>query len=341
MKATKLPSGNYRCRVEIGRDESGKRIWKSITGPTKKAVEAEAARFALTSIKGDGKTFDAHAEKYIRMHRAVLSPATVRVYTQINKYLKEREPWLYNMPIHGISTQDLQRVVDDLVCYGLKSHTVSNYYHFICSVLDDAEITLRRPKLPQKERPNLNIPDDETVTQVIEIVKGTDLEIPVLLAAFGPLRRGEICALTLDDIDGNVIHVSKDKVKDANGNWVIKPPKTYSSDRYLEMPPHIIELIRKQGYVCKLDPNHLSKKFGRMLRQNHIKPFRFHDLRHFCCSYLHAQNVPDRYIMQRTGHASVATLQQIYTHTLQNQSKIETQRILESFDRVTSRVTSE
>ena len=55
--------------------------------------------------------------------------------------------------------------------------------------------------LPQKTERDIVIPGDETVSQIISIVKDTKLELPVLLAAFGPLRRGEICGLRWCDVN--------------------------------------------------------------------------------------------------------------------------------------------
>lgn len=46
MKVTNLPSGNYRCRVYVGTDDTGKRLWKSFTGPNRKRVEQDAANHA-------------------------------------------------------------------------------------------------------------------------------------------------------------------------------------------------------------------------------------------------------------------------------------------------------
>lgn len=45
------------------------------------------------------------------------------------------------------------------------------------------------------------------------------MELPVLLAAFGPMRRGEICAFESSDISGNVVHVNKNMVKEEGGGW--------------------------------------------------------------------------------------------------------------------------
>ena len=113
-----------------------------------------------------------------------------------------------------------------------------------------------------------------------------------------------------------------------------KPPKTFTSDRYITMPQRVIDLIQAQGYVTNYHPDHLSYRFQTILRDNDIPPFRFHDLRHFCCSYLHSMNVPDIYIMQRSGHSTSSTLRQIYTHTLQDQSQKETERILNGFKEI-------
>ena len=46
MKVTKLPSGNYRCRFYVGTDDTGKRLWKSFTGPNRKRVEQDADNHA-------------------------------------------------------------------------------------------------------------------------------------------------------------------------------------------------------------------------------------------------------------------------------------------------------
>lgn len=335
MKATKLPSGNYRIRVFV-KTASGKPIRKSFTGSSKKEVEREAQQYILDHPSGTEKlserTFADAAEAFLTAREAVLSPATVRTYKSAQKCLTKYFPWLMNANIHDLTTDHLQRIVDGLVKRKMKPKSVQNYLGFITVILDYNRIRLTSPRLPQKERSPMNIPDETTVRRVVELAVGTELEVPVLLAAFGPLRRGEICALTMDDIDGNVVHVCKDIVLDDNRKWVVKPPKTFSSDRYVTMPDYVTELIKKQGYVTKYDPNRLSYAFRTFLKNNGIGHFRFHDLRHFCCSYLHGMKVPDVYIMQRSGHSTNSTLRNIYTHTLQDQSEEETKRIISQFN---------
>lgn len=331
MKAVKLNSGNYRCRAEY-RDENGGRHWKSFTGPNKRLVESKALAFALANKQANKASFCAASRAYLQSRTAASSPATIRSYAAIDKRLS-KHVWFYEMDVSAISHDDIQRLINDL-SQDLSPKSVRNYWGYIHAILDEEGVVTRQPRMPQRVRTGLNIPDEETVMRVIKAAEGTDLEIPVMLAAFGPLRRGEICALTLDDIKGNVIHVCHDVVKSKDGEWIVKPPKTESSDRYIEMPQRVVDLIQKQGYVYKHNPNVLSDQFRRLLKKNGIEHFRFHDLRHFCCSYLHAMNVADVYIMQRSGHATNYTLRNVYTHTLQNQSKKETDRILKRFDKM-------
>lgn len=163
---------------------------------------------------------------------------------------------------------------------GLKPKTIRNYYVFVSAVLVNAGINVRPPRLPQKERPEIYIPDEATVRKLLQIVEGTELEIPVMLAAFGPLRRGEICALSMDDIKDGVCHVHHDLAQNADGEWVMKAPKTYSSDRYIELPDFVADAIKRNGSITDLTPDQISWKFADVLEQNGLPHFRFHSLKH-------------------------------------------------------------
>ena len=52
-----------------------------------------------------------------------------------------------------------------------------------------------------------------------------------------------------------------------------------------------------------------------------IERFRFHDLRHYSASIMHAIGIPDQYIMERGGWATDATLKKVYRHALQDKNQ--------------------
>lgn len=148
------------------------------------------------------------------------------------------------------------------------------------------------------------------------------MELPVLLAAFGPMRRGEICALSSEDISGNIVHVCKNMVINGDREWIIKTPKSYAGDKYIDYPDFVSDKWRgMKGRIVRLTPDSITNRFNRLLKRNGIPHFRFHDLRHYSASIQHALGIPDSYIMQRGGWGNDGTLKAVYRHVLEEQAK--------------------
>ena len=199
----------------------------------------------------------------------------------------------------------------------MSAKTILNNHGFIHAVLKEFNPELKlSTRLPQNKKPDLHIPSDEEVKKLLDLVKDTDLEIPVLLAAFGPMRRGEICALKASDIDNGVAHVSRALVKNNSGEWVEKLPKTIAGDRYIWFPDEVIQKLPTVGKVTDLNPDQITQKFGAIIRENDLSHFRFHDLRHYCASIMHAMNIPDVYIIQRGGWETPEVMKKVYRHAL-------------------------
>ncbi|MBP3296406.1 MAG: tyrosine-type recombinase/integrase, partial [Lachnospiraceae bacterium] len=59
---------------------------------------------------------------------------------------------------------------------------------------------------------------------------------------------------------------------------------------------------------------------------------RFHDLRHYAASILHAIGVPDQYIMERGGWSTDGTLKAIYRNTLSDKSRQFSAKANDYFD---------
>ena len=164
----------------------------------------------------------------------------------------------------------------------------------------------------------VHVPTELEVKGLLQIFRNTELEVPIMLAAYGGLRRGEICALRMSDIDGDFVHVSRSVVRDQLGEWVTKDPKTASSVRSVLLPHFVIERIQVQGYITHLLPSQVSNRFWKKQRNLGIPPYCFHSLRHFHASYLHYLNIPDAYIMQRGGWSTPSVMQSIYRHALED-----------------------
>lgn len=300
-------------RIYTHTDHLGNKHYKSFTAPSKKEAERLAASYTV-SVEIASSSFNARLQDYISSKEAILSPATTRGYKNIQKQ------FLTNYSFFGekvnIEKKDVQKLVN--VLSSEKSpKTVRNYYGLVTATLGkDYGVTL-----PQRTELDRYIPTIEEIKKVIDASKDSEIYVPILLGAHCMMRRGEICALTMDDIDENVIHISKDMVQGPDKKWVIKPPKTTSSDRYIAAPDFVIEAIQAQGYITILTPHELSLRWDRFLDRNNFKHFRFHDLRHFAASYMHSKGIADAYIQKYGGWKTDKVLKSVYRHTLSDEEK--------------------
>jgi len=174
----------------------------------------------------------------------------------------------------------------------------------------------------------LNIPDEATIKELYKAAEGTPLEVPILLASIGAMRRGEIVAATLDDIKDGYIHIHRAAALNDKQEQVIKEyPKTEGSDRYILLPDAVIQKIMDQGCVCSVGLTYISTMFPRLLRKVGIEHFRFHDLRHAFVSIAHAAGLPDAYIMERGGWSTTYTMTNVYRHTLTEDRKKQNEKV--------------
>lgn len=325
--ARKLPSGSWRVRVFDYKDDSGKRHYRSFTcdepGPVGKArCEQMATDWLLGKKRKEEMTLSKSLSSiildYIDIRRPVLSPSTIRNYVAIHRRLSKDFPSFLESDVGIINSEYVQLFVNDLCEAGYSPKTIRNTYGLITSSIHHfcSDVTIRC-KLPQKKKPQLYIPSDDDVKMLIQSISGTELEVPVLLAAFGAMRRSEIAALTINDIDAKgVAHVCKARVKNENNEYVEKTTKTVSSDRFVALPDFVVKKIRAKGYVTTYQADRITKNFAAAVERLGVPHFRFHDLRHYSASIMHAMGIPDAYIMQRGGWATDTVLKEVYRHAM-------------------------
>lgn len=308
-KAKKLPSGAWR--VQAKKTIDGEVLRKSFTDQDRRTAEKSAAQWCAEceELKIPNMTLKRACEKYIESKNAILSPSTIIGYKVIVKnYFADIMP----VRVSDLTNERIQISVNTLAL-NHSPKTIRNALGLIKTTLG-----VYRPDfvlqvtLPQKKKTEMYIPDDEDIKKLLEYISGSELEIAVMLSAFGTLHRGEICALTSADVHGNVITVNKSLVLNDKKEWVIKPPKTFSSNRSIELPEFVIERIKGiEGRIYKGTPSTLTKGLSAALEKAGIPHFRFHDLRHYSVSIQHALGVPDKYIMARGGWATNSTMNNV------------------------------
>ena len=324
MKIEKLPSGSYRIR----------KMYKGQTytvivdyKPTQKeAIQLMSAELDKVKTEGLRMTFQTASEKYINEKNNILSPSTIKGYESVLRSISDD---FKKNNITDITALDVQSEINAYA----KTHSpksTRNAHGFISSVLGVfCPNVILNTTLPQKEPKKAYIPSDEDVKRILEQAKGSQYEIALILAMFG-LRRSEICALTLDDLNGNILTIDKAKVQSINNEWVMKSTKTEAGIRSVYLPDHVVALIKERGVIYKGHPNSILIYLQRTQRNLGIPKFSLHKLRHYFASSAHALGIPDQYIMDAGGWKSKYVLGSIYQHAMDDK-KQEMQQITARF----------
>lgn len=361
-KKYELPSGTLRKQVydhlEPVYDSKGKpillpdgkqkmkRVYVSITASTKDELNLKVAEHKLNKKNNNipsiaDITLGKSIENYIELKTPVLSPSTIRGYNNIKNSLQKNYPTLYHTKLVNINYTNLQQFIGNLSAK-VSPKTVRNYYGLISSVLTlNGVILPQKTSMPKKVRPDLYIPSDAEIKRLMVAAKDSELEIPIMLAAFGPMRRGEICGIDIKkDISGNIIHVCRSLVLGTDKQWHLKQPKTDSGDRYIEFPDFVINRIKEKGYITHINPHSITILFNRLLESNDIPHFRFHDLRHYSASVQHALGIPDAYIMARGGWENDNVLKNIYRHTMSDRRELMNEKANDHFSNIAAKSSS-
>ena len=193
-KKNQLPSGSIRIQVYDYTDVDGKKHYKSFTAPTRQEAKYLAAQWKAG--KADKKpvriTLYEAVGRYIDAKAGVLSPSTIRGYQRMQEC---RMKDIGRIWLDELNSTDVQIWVSDL-SKSLSPKYVRNLYGLLSASVEmfAPDLTLK-VTMPEKKRPDLYCPSDDDIKKLLMHAAGTDLEIAILLAAFGPMRRGEICAL--------------------------------------------------------------------------------------------------------------------------------------------------
>lgn len=309
-----LPSGAWNTRIYI----DGRTV--SITRPSYDECAAEYLAMkhgVIEAKKAPNKlTLFAAIDKYIEERDAILSPSTIRGYRCIQR---NRFAALMKQDISTITQEQCQRAVN-LEKKIASAKTIKNSWGFISSVIADSTGNHFNPTMPQvipKERPWLT-PDE--IPTFVAAVKGTDVEIPALLA-LSSLRRSELVALRWSDIDlkKSVVNVQGACVPQEDHKFVRKEEtKNSTSRRTVPIMPPLLEALRAEKrhgeMVVTLHPATVWKKVNDICRDAGLPEVGLHGLRHSFASLAYHLGWSEKVSMEIGGWSDIETMRKIYTH---------------------------
>ncbi|EHR4852418.1 site-specific integrase [Enterococcus faecalis] len=252
-----------------------------------------------------------------------------------------------------ISTLDYQVIVtyrDTLLKKGISNNYINKIMVLLKKLLDIAvrqKFLIENPCRLLKKLTVKHVRMNYWTIQEFLVFDGlfrTDEQIFQLffqLAFFTGMRKGEILALTWQDVDliNSQIFVNKSIVK-IKGKEVVTTPKTVAGNRTIAVHQKLnillMEWKNNQKFLLKdymerrtisevrifeetpfkiIDSDRLRKKYDSILsRDPGLKRIRIHDFRHSHVALLIHQDEKPYIIKERLGHASIQTTYDIYGH---------------------------
>ena len=270
-----------------------------------------------------------------------------------------------------ITLRDLEaRHIQQFYTEKLKTVSANSVIHYHAVIYQSLKYAMKTAMVPpnvamkvdrpRKEQYQPTFLDADEMQELFKVVKGTRLELPVLVAAFYGLRRGEVLGLKWDasDFQRGTLTIKRTvtEVRLDGKTEIIEQEsaKTKSSLRTLPLvgsfKDYCMEVKQAQevnksvcgncynydydGYVFvdelgeRMKPDYLTNYFPTYIQRHGIRKMRFHDLRHSCASLLLANGVPLKQIQEWLGHSDFSTTANIYAH-LDYSSKISSAQAME------------
>ncbi len=174
MKLRRLPSGSYNVRIMIDGHAY------SFTHPDKKTAVRMASEFADEHRRRiENPTLLEAMRDYVDENTERLSPSTVRSYNGMIRMIEERTPKIAQKRLNALTENDLSDIVRPLRTVKTKR----NYLNFVHAVTGKS----LHKRLYGKASKRVLVPTELEVQGLLHLFANTDLEIPIMLAAYGGL----------------------------------------------------------------------------------------------------------------------------------------------------------
>lgn len=355
----KRADGRYVTQIYLGRDENGKKQYKSVYAkslPALKEKEAEIRRQLGMGVDllSQRDSFTTWADDWLRLKET--EGITSRQMDNYRHAVKVWKDELQGYEIGQVRTDDIERVLVN----GYSQRTVNLYRSTIRQIMRRAvgrviptnpEEQVHLSAVGRKEESRRALTAEEQ--QWIWDTPHRAQAVAVIMMLSG-LRRGELAALTWNDVDLKARTITVNKVmeydsngvptlrhvtKSAAGMRVVDIPQKLA-DYMAQMPrdnvlvihtvegrvmttsawvklwrSYMRELNIKYGERTPADLERLnSSKPGPKVLDMTIPPITLHWLRHTFCTLLYLSGVDVVQACAQMGHADVSTTLRIYTH---------------------------
>ena len=350
----KRPDGRWEGRYTAGyHPETGKRIIKNVLGKTQAECKAKLSA-AIEAAKGiDVSRADEYTvATWLRSWYELYAKPNVRVATA-DRYRLMIEiytiPRIGHIKLSKLTTRDLQKLYKDLMENGrtnrksghgnpgLSSTTVRSVHLMLHSAFERA----RKEKLiavnptenciaPKVEKHEMQILQPQHIKAYLDAAANREVLPMFYLELVSGLRKGELTALLWTDLDieNRTISVSKQYIKNPNGELTLSRPKTETSVRKVSIPQDAVDLLiaehqkhPENPYMFPSPvtgemyyPDSIVNIHKKILKDANLPYVRFHDLRHTFATLALQNGIDVKTVSSMLGHYDAGFTLRTYTH---------------------------
>jgi integrase len=346
----KRADGRWAARISVGY-RNGKRARRWVYADTRAKV-ASKLRSAIQDHEhgvlpaASRETVAQFLTRWLHDMKLKLRPRTHESYGQIVRI--HIAPNIGRLPLQRLAPQHVQRWLTDMQKDGLSPRTCLYAGAILRSALAQA---LRWGMVPRNVATLVDPPrvakheirplTPEQARALLGVARTHRLGALFTVALALGLRQGEALGLRWDAVDfkAGALHV-RAGLQWIGKEWRLVEPKSERSRRVLALPRVAMVALRahrvqqrkerlqagpewtETGLVFAtrrggpLDPINLTRSFKKLLKHAGVPEVRFHDLRHTAATFLLAQGVDPRTIMETLGHSQISLTLNTYAHVL-------------------------
>ena len=350
----KRKDGRWEGRYTAGYDpNTGKRIIKNVLGKTQAEVKeklkaAMAESQALDVSREDEYTVATWLKTWYELYaKPNMRIATADRYAlMINTYTVPR---IGNIKLKKLTSRDLQKLYKDLLEHGrvnrksgkgnpgLSSTTVRSVHLMLHCAFERAvkeRLIPRNPTddciAPKARKVEMKILPPEHIKAYLNAAQAREVLPMFYLELVSGLRKGELVALLWSDLDARekTISVSKQYIKNPNGELTLSRPKTETSVRRVSIPQLAVDLLIQEHekhpenhYMFPSPvtgemyyPDSVVNLHKKILKDAGLEHIRFHDLRHTFATLALQNGVDIKTVSSMLDHYDAGFTLRTYTH---------------------------
>lgn len=274
--------------------------------------------------------------QYLALYKRNLAPKTRESYDHASDaYLL---PVVGDIALDAITPEHIQTAINAAADRGSRqAQIVYSVAHAVLRRAYRSRLIVFNPvdaidKPDHEQEQGKALTDADYAATVREIV----YDLPLSLALFAGLRRGEICGLQWGDVDlsAGVLHVRRQRCR-ARGELITKPPKSRAGTRDVPIAGELLPQLRSayrlspRAWVVDLTPEALSRRWRDLQRRELTLSdhYRLHDLRHTYGSRLVLDGVNLRVVQYLMGHSKIDVTMRVYSHCRADDARKEYVRV--------------